>query len=60
MSEMQGELEKSLPSGGAAGGLVNHQAVKNLKVFMEEVETVKAEREVIEKEIKDATFDMGM
>jgi hypothetical protein len=30
----------------------------SIKKMMEEIETIKAEREVVETQIKDATFDM--
>ena len=33
--------------------------MKQLRKYMEEVETIKAEREVIESEIKDAKCDLG-
>lgn len=51
-------MEKGLPSAGSSGSLSNNSAVQQLKKMMEEVETIKAEREVIENQIKEATFDM--
>ena len=59
LSKPSGELEKGLPSAGSSGGLQNNSAVQQLKKMMEEIETIKAEREVVETQIKDATFDMS-
>lgn len=57
---LQHEIEKSLPSAGGNGGLAGNPVVKELKKMMEEVEAIKAEREVIENELKEAKFDMGI
>lgn len=51
------ELESSLPSGNG-GNIQNSSAVATLKSLMEEVDTIKAEREAIESELKSATTDM--
>lgn len=51
------QLQQAMP---AAGGSVdpNCASVQKLKQLMESVETIKAERDVIESELKSATFDM--
>ncbi|XP_001357901.2 programmed cell death 6-interacting protein [Drosophila persimilis] len=51
------EIQQSLPS---ASGSVdpNCSSVQRLKQLMEDVETIKAERDAIESELKSATFDM--
>ncbi|XP_063423145.1 programmed cell death 6-interacting protein-like isoform X1 [Mytilus trossulus] len=59
LSKPFAEIEKGIPSAGSYGGLQNNSAVQQLKKMMEEVATIKAEREVIETEIKDVTFDMS-
>ncbi|XP_025081539.1 programmed cell death 6-interacting protein-like isoform X2 [Pomacea canaliculata] len=58
LSKPPGELEKSLPAAGNVGALQGSAVVKELRKLCEEVETIKAEREVIENEIKEAKFDM--
>ncbi|KAH8363633.1 hypothetical protein KR084_012523 [Drosophila pseudotakahashii] len=51
------QIQQSLPS---ASGSVdpNCSSVQRLKKLMDDVETIKAEREAIESELKGATFDM--
>ncbi|XP_061390157.1 programmed cell death 6-interacting protein [Musca vetustissima] len=51
------QLQQAMP---ASGGSVdpNCASVQKLKQLMEAVETIKAERDVIESELKSATFDM--
>ncbi|XP_075147952.1 programmed cell death 6-interacting protein-like protein AliX [Haematobia irritans] len=51
------QLQQAMP---ASGGSVdpNCASVQKLKELMESVETIKAERDVIESELKSATFDM--
>ncbi|XP_013102733.1 programmed cell death 6-interacting protein [Stomoxys calcitrans] len=51
------QLQQAMP---ASGGSVdpNCESVQKLKQLMESVETIKAERDVIESELKSATFDM--
>ncbi|XP_017154859.1 programmed cell death 6-interacting protein-like [Drosophila miranda] len=51
------EIQQSLPS---ASGSVdpNCSSVQRLKQLMEDVETIKAERDAIESELKSASFDM--
>ncbi|KAH3730794.1 hypothetical protein DPMN_056792 [Dreissena polymorpha] len=58
LSKPTHEIERSLPSGGG-GGLAGNPHVKELKKMMEEVEAIKAEREVIETELKESKFDMA-
>lgn len=57
LSLPQDQLQQAMP---AAGGSVdpNCASVQKLKQLMESVETIKAERDVIESELKSATFDM--
>ncbi|KAK7092226.1 programmed cell death 6-interacting protein-like isoform X2 [Littorina saxatilis] len=59
LSKPPGELEKALPEAGNTGSLQSSPVVRELRQLCEEVETVKAEREVIETELKDAKFDMS-
>ncbi|XP_069122186.1 LOW QUALITY PROTEIN: programmed cell death 6-interacting protein-like [Argopecten irradians] len=58
LSKPQADLERSIPSSGGGSGQQSSQAIQSLRQMMEEVETMKAERDVMESEIKDATFDM--
>ncbi|XP_060527003.1 programmed cell death 6-interacting protein [Cylas formicarius] len=57
LSKQPEEIEASIPSGGNAN-VQSCSAVATLRSLMEEVETVKAEREAIESELKSATTDM--
>lgn len=50
-------LQLAVPAGSGAN-VGNSSAVTTLRSLMEEVETLKAERDVIEAELKDTTFDM--
>ncbi|KAK7480996.1 hypothetical protein BaRGS_00027811 [Batillaria attramentaria] len=59
LSKSPAELEQSLPAAGNAGALQGNPVVQELRKLCEEVETIKAEREVIENEIKEAKFDMS-
>lgn len=54
----QNEIERALPSGGSSR-VANNPAAQQLRKMMEEVEAIKAEREVIENTLKEASFDMG-
>lgn len=56
---LQKEIKSSLPSANPTAALQDSNVVQELRKLMEQVETIKAEREVIEREIKDATFDMS-
>ncbi|XP_067685634.1 programmed cell death 6-interacting protein-like isoform X2 [Haliotis asinina] len=58
LSKPQAELEASLPAGSGGSGLQSSPPVKELRSLMQQVETIKAEREAIESSIKDASFDM--
>ncbi|XP_011303254.1 programmed cell death 6-interacting protein [Fopius arisanus] len=51
----ESQLSSAVPSGSA---LQDSNAVSQLQKLMEEVETLKAERDVIESELKSATADM--
>ncbi|CAH1131348.1 unnamed protein product [Ceutorhynchus assimilis] len=57
LSKSPAELETSLPSGNG-GNVENSSSVATLRSLMEEVETIKAERDAIESELKSATTDM--
>lgn len=57
LSKPVAELTAAVPS-GSVGNIENSSAVGTLRQLMEEVETVKAERDVIESELKSATTDM--
>ncbi|CAH1990718.1 unnamed protein product [Acanthoscelides obtectus] len=52
-----GAIEAALPT-GASQNLGDSSAVATLRQLMEEVETIKAEREATEAELKSATTDM--
>jgi programmed cell death 6-interacting protein len=56
LSKSPEELHQAIPAG--AGCVSNSPAVSKLRELMEAVETVKAERDVIEAELKSATVDM--
>lgn len=56
---LQAELERHLPSASSGGSVQSLPVVAKLKKMMEEVETMKAERDVVETEINNAVFDMG-
>lgn len=52
-------MNNAVPSSSAAEQTIEQtEAVKQLRVLMEDVATIKAEREVIESELKSATIDM--
>lgn len=55
LSLNENQLSTAIPSGSA---VQESRAVQNLRNLMEEVETLKAERDVIESEIKSTSFDM--
>ncbi|XP_065214385.1 programmed cell death 6-interacting protein-like [Planococcus citri] len=55
------EIERNIPAGSTTGGSsisYSSSAISSLKRLMEEVETIKAERDAIESELKSATVDM--
>ncbi|RZC42803.1 BRO1, ALIX LYPXL bnd, FUN14, DUF3824 and/or DUF1204 domain containing protein [Asbolus verrucosus] len=57
LSKSPSELEAAVPQ-GSSGNVTNSSAVTTLRQLMEEVETIKAERDVIESELKNTNFDM--
>ncbi|KAK0059367.1 programmed cell death 6-interacting protein [Biomphalaria pfeifferi] len=59
LSKPKAELETALPAASAAGSLQNSAVVKKLRDLIEQVNTIKAERDVIEVEVKDAKCDMS-
>lgn len=58
LSKSPEQLQNAVPRGSTAGNVSNASAAETLRQLMEEVETVKAERDVIESELKSATLDM--
>lgn len=57
LSKSPGELQSAVPTGpGSVVG--DSSAVQTLRNLMEEVETIKAERDAIESDLKSATLDM--
>ncbi|CAL1536222.1 unnamed protein product [Lymnaea stagnalis] len=59
LSKPKSELESALPAASAAASLQNSAVVKRLRELIEQINTLKAERDVIELEVKDAKFDMS-
>ncbi|RUS90047.1 hypothetical protein EGW08_002160 [Elysia chlorotica] len=59
LSKPKAELESTLPAASAAASLQGSDVVKRLRELIEQVNTIKAERDVIESEVKDAKFDMS-
>ncbi|GLV31978.1 ALG-2 interacting protein X [Carabus blaptoides fortunei] len=57
LSKSTAELQAAVPRGSGAE-VSNTSAVQTLRQLMEDVETVKAERDVMESELKSATVDM--
>lgn len=57
LSKTPAEIEKEIPSGDGSN-VSSGTAVKSLWKLLETVETVKAERDVIESELKSATINM--
>ncbi|XP_078662086.1 programmed cell death 6-interacting protein-like isoform X4 [Branchiostoma floridae x Branchiostoma belcheri] len=53
------ELPGKIPSSSPAAALQGSKCVTDLRQLMEEVETIKAERDVIESEIKEAKTDIS-
>lgn len=59
LSQGKEEVERAVQAvGGASGSVGNSAAVQKLRQLMEQVETIKAERDVIESELKSATVSM--
>lgn len=57
LSKPPSELQGACPSGGGCN-LSSCSSVQDLRRLMESVETIKAEREVIESELRSATVDL--
>lgn len=57
LSKSTHELQSDIPS-GPDGSVSNSDAVLTLRQLMEEVETIKAERDAIESELKSASVDI--
>ncbi|KAF5294646.1 hypothetical protein FQA39_LY02778 [Lamprigera yunnana] len=57
LSKSSEELEAGVPA-GPGGNVSDCDSVQTLRQLMEEVEAMKAERDVIESELKSATVDM--
>ena len=55
----QGSLKSGLPSVDPASSPKDNDVVRELKMLCEQAATLKAEREVMEVEIKDAIFDIS-
>uniref|UniRef100_A0A1B6KGS5 BRO1 domain-containing protein n=1 Tax=Graphocephala atropunctata TaxID=36148 RepID=A0A1B6KGS5_9HEMI len=59
LSEGPAVMAASVPHGGGGGTMVNNtSSVARLRALLEQVETMKAERDAIECELKSATVDM--
>nr|CAD7255905.1 unnamed protein product [Timema shepardi] len=59
LSRDSNEMQAALPTVGSNGaGVQESTAVNRLRILMEGVETIKAERDTIEHELKSATVDM--
>lgn len=58
LSKPEPELRKTIPGLVSAGANKNSAAVGQLKQLMQAVEEIRKEREKLEKDLKDATFDM--
>ncbi|KAJ9593455.1 hypothetical protein L9F63_014984 [Diploptera punctata] len=59
LSKGPADMQAAVPSAGPGGNSVqNSSAVHQLRKLMEDVETIKAERDTIEHELKSATVDM--
>lgn len=57
LSKPQSDMENACPA-NSGGNISNCSSVKELRKLMENVDTIKAEREVIESELKSATVDL--
>lgn len=59
LSKGPADMQAAVPSAGPGGNSIqNSSAVHQLRKLMEDVETIKAERDTIEHELKSATVDM--
>lgn len=52
------DIEASVPSGSPASSLGSSASVQQLRMLMEQLATIRAERDVIESELKDTTLDI--
>lgn len=57
LSKSEADLENACPA-SSGGNISNCSSVQELRHLMETVDTIKAEREVIESELKSATVDL--
>lgn len=57
LSKSEADLENACPA-NSGGNISNCSSVQELRRLMETVDTIKAEREVIESELKSATVDL--
>ena len=56
----QAELAKALPSAGASSSsAAGSPAVKELRKLLEQVDTIKAERDALEQDLKVSQDDLG-
>ena len=55
---LQTEIESSIPAASPIAALKNSPVVQEMRKLMEQVESLKAEREVIESELKEKKYDM--
>lgn len=58
LSMSPAEIQSAIPRAGGNSDASNSSAAKRLRVLMESVETIKAERDAIESELKSAIFNM--
>ena len=56
---LQAEIDGALPSSSPVASLRGSPVVQQLIKLLEDVDTIKAERNVIEQEIKEAKSDLG-
>lgn len=59
LSKPPGDLQGSIPSANPTKALQSSPVVQRLRTLMEQVETIKAERDVIEAEFKNANIDIS-
>ena len=57
--DLQKDLGVALPAASAAAALKDNPAVQSLRSLMKQVESIKAEREVTEAELKNTKCDMS-
>ena len=59
LSSSVDQLKAALPSSGSLGALKDSPQVQQLRSLMQQVDSLKAERETIENELKNAQCDMS-